>query len=300
MTAYIASNSNKGMISKILVIGSTGLLGKPVTNALIEAGFEVSVLVRDEKTAKVLFPKAKIFVGDLKSKIDIQNAMQGQDAIHLNLSVKQTEKLSDWHTESEGLDNVLEVAKQCNIKKISYLSSIVHLYQGINNFDWWVFRIKQEAVQKIKDSGIPYSIFYPSVFMESIFYQSKQGSKIALGGKSEHPMWYISANDYAAQVANSFKNLNHENRDYFVQGLEAFTQDEAAKVFIEHYKKEKLNTMWAPMWVMKTMGVFIQKFNYGYHIVEALNKYPETFKAQQTWDELGKPKITLKNFAESL
>ncbi|MCU0325886.1 MAG: NAD(P)H-binding protein, partial [Spirosomaceae bacterium] len=173
----------------ILVIGSTGLLGKPVTNALIEAGFAVSVLVRDEKTAKSLFPKAEIFVGDLKSKTDIQNAMQGQDAIHLNLSVKQTEKPDDWHAEGQGLDNILEVAKQCNVKRISYLSSIVHLYQGMNSFDWWVFRIKQEAVQKIKNSAIPYSVFYPSTFMESIFYQSKQGNKIALGGKSEHRMW---------------------------------------------------------------------------------------------------------------
>ena len=48
------------------------------------------------------------------------------------------------------------------------------------------------------------------------------------------------------------------------------------------------------------MGVFIQKFDYGYHIVEALNKYPERFEAQQTWDLLGKPQITLKDFAENL
>lgn len=288
------------MISKILVIGSTGLLGKPVTNALIEAGFEVSVMVRDEKTAKVLFPKAKIFVGDLKSKIDIQNAMQGQDAVHLNLSVKQTEKPNEWHSEGEGLDNILEIAVESNIKRISYLSSIVHQYQGMNAFDWWVFRIKQEAVQKIKKSGIPYSIFYPSTFMESIFFQSKQGNKIALAGKSKHRMWYVSASDYACQVANSYKVLKDENRDYFVQGTEAFTQEEAAKIFIENYKKEKLGTIWAPMWVMKMMGVFVQKFNYGYHIVDALNNYPETFMAQQTWDELGKPKVILKDFAESI
>jgi hypothetical protein len=48
------------------------------------------------------------------------------------------------------------------------------------------------------------------------------------------------------------------------------------------------------------MGLFNQKFNYGYYIVEALNKYPEKFEAQQTWDELGKPTISLKEFAESL
>lgn len=287
-------------MKKILIIGSTGLLGKPVTNALLAADFEITLLVRNKKFAEKLFPKAKIIEGDLINRADIEKAMQGQDAIFLSLSVKQTEKESEFHTESEGLDLIINVAKSLNISRIAYLSSLVHLYQGMNGFDWWVFRIKHEAVRKIKKSGIAYTIFYPSAFMESIFYQSKQGSMIALGGKSEYPLYYVAAEDYARQVVNSFKVLTNESRDFVVQGLEAFTQDEAAKTFIKYYKKEKLRTMSAPMFVMKMMGVLSRKFDYGYHIVEALNKYPEKFEAQETWDLLGKPSITLKDFAEIL
>lgn len=288
-------------MKKILVIGSTGLLGKPVTNALIGAGFDVKILVRDKNLAEKLFPKASIIKGDLRNRADIEKAMQGQDAVFLNLSVKQTEKKDEFHTEAEGLDLVVDIAKTLKIKRIAYLASLVHLYQGTNNFDWWVFRIKQEAVRKIKNSGIAYTIFYPSTFMESIFYQSKQGSMIALGGKSEFPMYYVAAEDYAQQVAKSFEILqNSESRDFVIQGLEAFSQEAAAKIFIQHYKKEKLRTMWAPMFVMKLMGFFSRKFDYGFHIVEALNKYPEKFEAQPTWDLLGKPKITLKDFADSL
>lgn len=289
------------IMKKILVIGSTGLLGKPVAFALQNAGFELTLFVRNDSLVKDIFPNTKIIKGDLAIKSDVEKAMQGQDAIFLNLSVKQTEKLTDFHAEGEGLDTIIEAAHKAGIKRIAYLSSLVHLYQGMNNFDWWVFRIKQEAVQKIKKSGIPYSIFYPSTFMESIFYQSKQGSKIALGGKSEYPMYYISGKDYAQQVAKSFEVLpESESYDFVVQGLEAFTQDAAAKEFIKYYTKENLGIMWAPMFVMKLMGVFSQKFNYGYHIVEALNKYPEKFEAQQTWELLGKPQITLKSFAENL
>ncbi len=287
-------------MKKILIIGSTGLLGKPVTKALIEAGFEITLLVRDKTLAEKLFPKARIINGDLQNRADIEAAMQGHEAVFLSLSVKQTEKELEFHTENEGLDLIIEVAKQLNIKQLFYLSSLVHLYQGMNGFDWWVFRIKKEAVRKIKESGIAYTIFYPSTFMESIFYQSKQGSMIALGGKSKYPLYYIAAEDYARQVVNSFKILPNENREYIVQGLEAFTQDEAAKVFMQHYKKEKLHIITAPMFVMKLMGLFSQKFNYGYNIVEALNKYPEKFEAQQTWKELGKPTITLKAFTENL
>ncbi len=287
-------------MKKILIIGSTGLLGKPVTQALIKAGFAVTVLVRNEALGKKLFPEASIVKGDLKNKTDIENAMQGQDAIYLSLSVTQTEAPTDFHPESDGLNAIIEIAKRLNIKRLVYLSSLVHLYQGMNNFDWWVFRIKQEAVRKIKESGIAYTIFYPSTFMESIFYQSKQGKFVALGGKSEYPLYYIAADDYGQQVVNSLQILGDENHDFVVQGTEAFTQDEAARFFIQHYKKEKLFAVTAPMFAMKILGFFSQKFNYGYHIIEALNKYPELFEAQPTWDLLGKPSISLKDFAENV
>lgn len=41
-------------------------------------------------------------------------------------------------------------------------------------------------------------------------------------------------------------------------------------------------------------------FDNGIYDIEALNKYPEKFEAQTTWDLLGKPQITLEDFAESL
>jgi hypothetical protein len=49
---------------------------------------------------------------------------------------------------------------------------------------------------------------------------------------------------------------------------------------------------------LKFAGVFSQKMNYVAHIIEALNNYPEKFSAENTWRDLGKPTITLKDFAE--
>ena len=199
-------------MKKIIVFGSTGLLGKPVTKALINAGFDVSVMARNEALARKLFPEATIIKGDLKNEANVEKAMQGQEGVFMSLSVLQTEKESDWHAEQQGLETIVRIARQQGIKRIGYLSSLVHLYQGINDFDWWVFRLKQQAVKTIKESGVPYTIFYPSTFMESIFYQSKQWKMIALGGKSEYPLYYVAADDYAQQVANSFKMQHNENK----------------------------------------------------------------------------------------
>ncbi|HYC30451.1 MAG TPA: hypothetical protein VEB42_16565, partial [Chitinophagaceae bacterium] len=94
--------------------------------------------------------------------------------------------------------------------------------------------------------------------------------------------------------------LNNENKEYTVQGLEPYTWDEAAKVFIDNYSKLKLKIVKAPMGMLKLAGRLSPKTWYGYKMLTALNNYPEKFEAEQTWNELGKPQITLAEYAQKL
>ncbi len=289
------------MVKNILVIGATGMLGKPVTKELANSGFTVSALVRNpEKAKKELPANIKLIKGDISSEKDLVNAMQGQDAVYLSLSIKQNEKKSAFHSEQEGMQNVIKAAKQQNIKRIGYLSSLVMFYQGMNGFNWWVFELKHNAVKMLKESGIPSTIFYPSNFMESLAGMYKQGKMLMLAGKSSYPMYFISAFDYGKQVAKSFSILSDENKEYVVQGTEAFNADDAVKLFKSHYKKEKLFISKAPLGMIKFFGMFTTKMNYGAHILDALNNYPEKFEAETTWKELGKPQMTIKKYSEEL
>lgn len=285
---------------KIFFIGATGMLGKPVAKALLEAGHTVTLFGRDENKIRSIFPTAIIAKGDVFDKESLVKAMKGQQAVYMNLSVAQQSKQKDPQPEREGIDNIIEAAKQTGIQRLAYLSSLVHLYNGMNGFSWWAFSIKQSAVARIKNSGISYTIFYPSTFMETFPYQMMMGNKIAMLGNSEMPMWFIAAEDYAKQVATLFAIAGSENKEYIIQGTEPFTFDEATKVFINNYSKAKLKLMKAPIGIMKFLGSFNQKFNYGWHICEALNKYPEKFESEQTWKELGKPEITLAGYAKNL
>jgi len=285
---------------KILFIGATGMLGKPVGKELIASGFEVSLLARGVNKMQQLYPGVKVIAGDVFDKAGLIKAFEGQDAVYLNLSINQNSKNIQPQTEREGMDNIIAAAKETGIKRLAYLSSLVHFYEGMNGFIWWAFQIKNMAVQKIKNSGIPYSIFYPSTFMETIPYQMMIGKKIAQMGRSLMPMWFIAADDYAKQVARSFQIAGTENKEYPVQGPHPYTFDEATKIFIENYRKAKLKIMKAPFGLIKFLGAFSQKMNYGWHICEALNKYPEKFESETTWKELGTPAITLAEYAKSL
>ena len=286
-------------MEKILFIGAGGMLGKPVARELIRAGFELTLLGRDTEKLEKLFPNISIVKGDVFDADSLLEAMKGHDIVYLNLSITQSVGKSGLQPEREGIKNIIIAAKETGIKRISYLSSLIKNYRGMNEFRWWAFDVKHAAIDAIKKSGIPYSIFYPSTFMETLDQQMLRNGKLLLAGKSEAPMWFIAAKDFGEQVAWSFKKAGDSNFEYSIQGLEPFTFDEAANVFISNYRK-KISALKAPLIPFKLLGLVNSKINYVANICEALNKYPEKFESGKSWDELGKPSIRLADYAASL
>lgn len=53
------------------------------------------------------------------------------------------------------------------------------------------------------------------------------------------------------------------------------------------------------MWVFKALKPFSKTVDFQYNILHAINHYDEKFISENTWNELGKPQQTLKDFAES-
>lgn len=280
------------------IIGATGTLGKPVTVQLVAAGFKVAALVRDVEKAKSLLPASVTLVqGDLQQTATLAPFLTQIDALYINLNLQQHQKPADYLTEREGLTTLLEHIKHYPIKRIAFISSLVKNYQGMNKFHWWVFDVKQQAVEKIRACGIPYTIFYPSNFMDNFNHVYRKGNKILLAGTSKEKMYFIAAADYGRQVARSFQILTTENKEYTIQGPDGYTADEAGAIYCKHYKVAKLTISKAPIQLLKILSVFSQSVHYGYHIISALNNYPEKFEAETTWRELGKPELSLESFA---
>ncbi len=284
-------------IKKVAVIGATGMLGQPVTREFLRAGFQVSLLARDlEKAEKIFGPDVRLVKGDLGDISSLQELMEGQDALYLSLSVAQNSTENDFQPERDGLENLLAAARSFPRLRIGYLSSLVQFYQGRNGFHWWVFALKQEALAKIKNSGQPYSVFYPSTFMENFDKGAYvQGNKILLAGKSAHPMFFISGNDYGRQVVKAFQ-LDQDNHEYIIQGPEGYTADEAAKIYAANYASPKLSLLKMPLGLLYFLGNFSKKLNYGARIIDALNNYPEKFEAGETWEKLGRPETTFTDY----
>ncbi|HEY0590761.1 MAG TPA: NAD(P)H-binding protein, partial [Thermoanaerobaculia bacterium] len=224
---------------KIAVVGASGMLGRPVARKLIENGFDVTLLSRRPEAlgqpegARVV--RADLFDGD-----SLRDAFRGMDAVYLNLSVVPGARRQGPHAETDGLRAAVDAARDTGIGRIGLISSLVMRYQGMEGFHWWAFDVKQEAVRILRSSGIPHLIFYPSSFMENFTGSQRNGDRIMLAGRSLQKMWFIAGEDYGAMVARAFRLPPGESREYAVQGPEAFTYDEAARVFVENYAKAPL------------------------------------------------------------
>lgn len=284
------------MIKKITVIGATGMIGTPVTKELIKAGFEITAFVRNIEKEKHIFPSGVHFVqGDLKSKADIAEAIKDADAVYISISSGPNDTENRFNPEVGGVDNIIAAIKESNVKRVGFLSSfLARNYKG----DWWAMNAKKQAVQKIKNSGIPYTIFYPANFMQNFNGGMRDGNKVNIIGKSNEKSWWIDAEDFGKQVANAFKTEQSLNKEYAIQGLEPLTTTEATKIFVENHTKEKLTIAKLPMGMAKFLSLFIKPLRYAVPLISVMNSNKETFEAQKTWEELGKPTITVAKFAK--
>jgi len=280
----------------VLIIGGTGRLGRPVAEEFLRQGFNIKVFTRDIRKAKSIFNQEKVsfFEGNLSKISDIKKALIGVHSVYINLSLNTEEGKDGFHPEHQGLENLLKAAKSHELSRIGYISSMLRNY----NNDFWGFKIKRNAVSKLINSGIPYLIFTPSVFMETITDEFKSGNKLLTNGDLGKRHYWISVNDYAKQVVNAYKN-DIKNREFFIQGPYPLTVTEAMDEFSRNYKVESLTLSKNSLGKLKFQKVLSNKANIKYNIFNTFNKLDEEFLSDNTWKELGKPQTDITKFASN-
>jgi hypothetical protein len=237
---------------------------------------------------------------DMEDYRSLKRGLKGTDAVYLNLNIESDERPRDFHAETKGLELLIKAAQKEGVKQIGLISSLVKDYNKQDGFSWWVFDIKQKAVELLKASGIPYLIFYPSSFMENFVFNHRRGSNINWIGDSKQKMYYIAGKDFGRQVAKAFELIEDgESKEYVIQGPEAYTGEEAAKIFIQASAEPLKFARVSPM-TAKLFSIFSHELRYATKISEALNNYPEKFESGRTWEELGKPEITIEHFAKEI
>lgn len=168
---------------KIFLTGATGLIGAHTALALLEAGHELRLLVRNKPLAQQYFQfqgyEINDFVeADMCDAIAIKAAMKGCDAVFhaaamVSLDPKQAEKI--YKSNLASIDAVIVSAHQLGIKNIVYVSSLGAFFipdagpitesSPLGNLSEAYSRSKRDCevyVRKLQQQGLPVQITYPS------------------------------------------------------------------------------------------------------------------------------------------
>jgi uncharacterized protein YbjT (DUF2867 family) len=233
----------------ILVVGATGMLGKPVADQLHAAGFTVRVLARSPEKARRLFPEGiKIVQGDVMDQASLARALDGCAGVHINL--KGGPNASDYErVEHQGTRAVAEAARAAGVRQLTYLSGYTigpHTATSPESLAKW------RAEQAIRASGVPFAIFRATWFMESLPL-FVQGRFAMLIGRQPHRLRWLAAADYGRMVARSYQTPAALGRELYVYGPEPLTMREALQRYRD-LATPGITILSLPAWLAGALG----------------------------------------------
>ncbi len=276
------------MSKKILIIGATGLLGKPVAEHFNNSDYEVRLLVRNiEKANKIFGSGFEKIPGNVTDKESLDLAVKDCSAVYVSLS---------GEVEQTGVENVVKAAKGKNIERIAYISGT-----SVAEENTWYPMIKRKylAERAIIKSGIPYTIFRPAWFMESLQNFVRDGKAFVFGHQRK-PYHFVAAEDYARMVVNAFSDERARNKIFYIHGPEGILFAEAVRRYVEalHPELRKVNVL--PHWMANMIAVLSknQEMRWGNDFMKYYAKVGDLGDPTEANEILGAPKITLDEWLE--
>ena len=147
---------------KVAIIGGTGFVGSYLIDALLDAGHEPHVLVRSGSEGRLhRANECELTTGDLDSPAAIDAVLAGCDAVIYNVGILRefpSKGITFEALQYRGAETVAEAAKRAGIRRFLLMSA-----NGIDSAETRYQTTKLRAEAMIRESGLDYTIFRPSV-----------------------------------------------------------------------------------------------------------------------------------------
>lgn len=272
---------------KVLIIGASGMLARPVVNELSARGFNLRLFSRSVD-ASMFRKDHEIVNGDVNTPQDLQKAVRGCDAIHVSLSGVD---------EAKAIKAIAQTASEENVRLISMVSGCT-----VAEENRWFSMIenKFQAEKALIDSGIPYLIFRATWFFESLELMVRNGKAMMIG-KQKHLWRWIAARDFACMVGEAYQKPDARNKIYYVLGNEPRLMKDLLEQYCAacHPEIKKISSV--PTGMLKLIATL--KRNRRLREVADMFGYFEKTREMgdpaETYTLLGEPKTSFENWLQT-
>lgn len=220
---------------EVLVTGGTGFVGRHVCRALIARGYVPRLLVRvgsEEKIPPDIRERCRVTLGDVTNRESVENAVQCVDAVvHLVGIIREVpsngitfEKLHVAATR-----NIVWAAQRWEATRFIHMSALGVGPEGVTPY----LETKRQAEEIVRDSGLQYTIFRPSVifgegdhFIGELARLLPRLPFVPVVGDGAYRLQPVYAGDVARGFAEALLRPKTAGRTFEVGGPGLFTYDE--------------------------------------------------------------------------
>ena len=234
--------TNKGTV---LVTGASGFVGSYTAQALSSSGYRVRIF--DREVCPFLQDDQEMIIGDITDAQQVMDATKGCDYIYHFAGIADIEEararpVDTCRINIEGTLNVLEAAKEHNIKRFVFAST-VYVYSDRGAF----YRVSKQACENYietyqKTYDVPFTILrYGSLYgrragetngIHRLISSALESDEIVYNGDPEAMREYIHVKD-AARLSVEILNDSYENTHLILTGNERMRVTDLMRMIAE-------------------------------------------------------------------
>jgi uncharacterized protein YbjT (DUF2867 family) len=221
-----------------LVVGATGVLGSEICAQLREQGKAVRALVRPssipERVESLRALGVELVTGDLTDRASLDAACRGVHTVFSTATAIQSRQEGNTldRVDREGQANLVDAAAAAGVGRFVLISFRMH-----GDADFPLRAAKRATAERLKASGIPWTVISASIFMEvwlgpHLGFDAANG-KARVFGTGDAKISWVSYHDVAALAVAAAESSDAANRVIEVGGPEALTHNEVIRIFEE-------------------------------------------------------------------
>ena len=221
-------------MTRLLVVGATGVLGNAATKFFLQNHFQVRAFVRNkEKAAELEKAGASIVVGDLTNPGSLAGACRDTDVILTAAhGMLGKGKNISKNVDDAGHKRLIDEAVKAGVSQFIYTSVVDASKDHPVDF----FRTKYAIEQYLINSGLNYTILHLPPFMEwhvhNLLGKSiREKGKTTILGLGNNLTNFVAVQDIVLALKTMIKNEAYYNKIVNIAGPENMSRNEVAMLY---------------------------------------------------------------------
>lgn len=251
---------------KVLVTGGTGYVGQPMVKRLLAHGHHVRVLQRPNGHRR-LHAEAEMVEADLFDAPSLMRACQDIDVIvHLVGIIREQRRLGQTmqRIHVDATQNLLTAARRAGVAQFIHMSALGAQSDAASAYH----QSKWDAEQLVRDDGIPYTIFQPSVifgeggpgpnFLAQLQHLIRSTPIVPMIGDGAFALQPVAMATVAAAFISALTNAQAVNQTYELGGPDVILYRDLLRQMAAASGRH-LRTLSVPVPIMRVIVPVLQR-----------------------------------------